>query len=97
MVKGPRLLEERVVQNNVMGVLNPSSVNTVRCITLNTMDGIVAFLHRFIFQFTAQIFILLKPIGKTAKQNIIIYSCLIFPAGELRGFVQNLIALLLWP
>lgn len=41
MVKGPRLLEERVVQNNVMGVLNPSSVNTVRCITLNTMDGIV--------------------------------------------------------
>ena len=41
MMKGPRLLEERVVQNNVMGVLNPSSVNTVRCITLNTMDGIV--------------------------------------------------------
>ncbi len=41
ILQGPHLIEERVVQNEVMEVLNPSSVNTVRCITLNTKDGMM--------------------------------------------------------
>lgn len=38
--EGEFILEERVVQSRVMSKLNPSSVNTVRCITFNTPDGI---------------------------------------------------------
>lgn len=38
--EGEFILEERVVQSEVMSKLNPSSVNTVRCITFNTPDGI---------------------------------------------------------
>lgn len=38
--EGEFILEERVVQSPVMSKLNPSSVNTVRCITFNTPDGI---------------------------------------------------------
>ena len=35
------ILEELVVQGAAMASLNPSSVNTVRCLTLNTRHGIV--------------------------------------------------------
>lgn len=35
------ILEELVVQSDAMARLNPSSVNTVRCLTLNTHHGIV--------------------------------------------------------
>jgi len=35
------ILEERVIQSSVMSKLNDSSVNTVRCFTLNTYDGVV--------------------------------------------------------
>lgn len=39
--KGPHILEEKVEQSNIMAALNESSVNTVRCITLNTKKGII--------------------------------------------------------
>lgn len=38
--EGEFILEERVVQSPAMSKLNPSSVNTVRCITFNTPDGV---------------------------------------------------------
>lgn len=38
--KGMHILEERVEQCGVMSALNASSVNTVRCITLNTKNGV---------------------------------------------------------
>ena len=37
---GECIIEERIFQNQVMSALNPSSVNTVRCITVNTRNGI---------------------------------------------------------
>ena len=37
---GKHLLEERVIQSRELARVNPSSVNTVRCITFNTNDGI---------------------------------------------------------
>ncbi len=40
IAKGEHIIEERIVQSNVMSELNPSSVNTVRCITINTKKGI---------------------------------------------------------
>lgn len=40
MSEGKFILEERVVQSSAMSKLNPSSVNTVRCITFNTPDGV---------------------------------------------------------
>lgn len=36
------LIEERIVQDEKMNKLNPSSVNTIRIITFNTKDGIIA-------------------------------------------------------
>lgn len=39
--QGEIILEECVIQDKVMSDLNASSVNTVRCITLNTQKGIV--------------------------------------------------------
>ena len=39
--QGKHILEEKVEQGAVMAALNPSSVNTVRCITFNTKKGIV--------------------------------------------------------
>lgn len=39
---GPHILEERVKQCSVLAALNESSVNTVRVITFNTREGIVA-------------------------------------------------------
>ena len=38
---GPHVVEERVIQNEALSALNPSSVNTIRCITLNTRNGVV--------------------------------------------------------
>ena len=38
---GKYILEERVEQSNVMAALNRSSVNTVRCLTVNTRHGIL--------------------------------------------------------
>ncbi len=38
--QGELLLEERIIQSDVMSALNSSSVNTVRCITMNTNNGI---------------------------------------------------------
>lgn len=38
---GEHILEERIKQSEVMQTLNASSVNTVRCITLNTRDGVI--------------------------------------------------------
>lgn len=38
---GTWLLEERVIQRKEMGCFNESSVNTVRCMTFKTRDGIV--------------------------------------------------------
>lgn len=38
--KGEHILEERIIQSDVMSALNPSSVNTVRCITINTKKDI---------------------------------------------------------
>ena len=38
--KGSFLLEERVEQGEQAAVLNPSSVNTIRCITFNTNHGV---------------------------------------------------------
>lgn len=40
--RGPHLLEERVIQDDTMAALNSSSVNTIRCITLNTKHGVIA-------------------------------------------------------
>lgn len=37
---GECIIEERISQHPLMSALNPSSVNTVRCITVNTRDGI---------------------------------------------------------
>lgn len=37
---GKYLLEERVAQGKQTAVLNPSSVNTIRCITFNTKHGV---------------------------------------------------------
>ena len=42
IAKGKHQLEERVVQSEAMAALNSSSVNTVRCITMNTRHGIEA-------------------------------------------------------
>lgn len=39
--QGKYIVEELVVQSAVMSCLNPSSVNTVRCITFGTKSGIV--------------------------------------------------------
>lgn len=39
--EGEHILEERIIQSNVMSKLNESSVNTIRCITVNTKEGIV--------------------------------------------------------
>lgn len=39
--QGEHIIEERIRQSDVMARLNASSVNTVRCITLNTRGGIV--------------------------------------------------------
>ena len=41
IAEGTLILEEKVQQNQEMSALNPSSVNTVRCITFNTREGIV--------------------------------------------------------
>lgn len=42
MIKsGKHILEEKIVQSEIMSKLNASSVNTVRCYTLNTNDGVV--------------------------------------------------------
>ena len=38
---GKHLLEERVIQHEELAKVNPSSVNTVRCITFSTKDGII--------------------------------------------------------
>lgn len=38
--QGKHILEERVIQDDKMAVLNPSSVNTVRCATVYTRHGI---------------------------------------------------------
>ena len=38
--KGEHILEEQIIQSEVMSALNRSSVNTIRCITLNTRHGI---------------------------------------------------------
>ncbi len=38
---GKHILEERIIQSPEMARLNPTSVNTVRCITFNTKSGIV--------------------------------------------------------
>lgn len=38
---GKVILEELVVQSKKMGIFNASSVNTVRCITVNTKQGII--------------------------------------------------------
>jgi len=38
--QGLHILEERVVQSPILAALNSSSVNTVRCITMNTRSGI---------------------------------------------------------
>ena len=40
LAHGPHIIEECVIQNEVMAALNPSSVNTIRCITLKTSHGI---------------------------------------------------------
>ena len=37
---GPHILEEQVIQSQATAALNASSVNTVRCITLNTKHGV---------------------------------------------------------
>ena len=37
---GEHILEERIYSHEVLNKLNPSSVNTVRCITFNTIEGI---------------------------------------------------------
>ena len=39
---GKMLIEERIQQDERMAALNPSSVNTIRLITFNTQNGIVA-------------------------------------------------------
>lgn len=39
--RGKHVLEERIRQSGVLNTLNASSVNTVRCITFNTNDGII--------------------------------------------------------
>lgn len=39
--QGKTLIEERVIQAKCMAEYNPSSVNTVRCITFATKDGII--------------------------------------------------------
>lgn len=39
--KGKHMLEEKVCQSAIMSRLNESSVNTIRCITFNTKNGIV--------------------------------------------------------
>ena len=38
--EGPVILEERVVQSDIMAALNASSVNTIRCITIRTKNGV---------------------------------------------------------
>lgn len=38
---GKHIIEERVIQSGTMAKLNESSVNTIRCITLNTRHGVV--------------------------------------------------------
>ena len=40
IAEGRHILEEKIVQSDTMAKLNPSSVNTVRCITFNTRKGI---------------------------------------------------------
>lgn len=40
IASGRHLLEERVIQCEEMSRFNPSSVNTVRCITMRTVDGV---------------------------------------------------------
>ena len=40
--QGKTILEEVVVQSELLASFNPSSVNTVRCITVNTKDRVVA-------------------------------------------------------
>lgn len=47
IAQGRLILEEKIEQNTVMGSFNPSSVNTVRCVTLNTKDGIEVFPQPF--------------------------------------------------
>lgn len=37
---GRHIVEEKIMQSATMAALNPSSVNTVRCITFNTREGI---------------------------------------------------------
>ena len=39
--KGEHIIEEKIQQSKVMKVFNESSVNTIRCITLNTCSGVV--------------------------------------------------------
>ena len=39
--QGEHILEERIIQSGVMSRLNASSVNTIRCITINTREGVV--------------------------------------------------------
>lgn len=38
--QGEHIIEERIYQSDTMAKLNISSVNTIRCITLNTSDGV---------------------------------------------------------
>ena len=39
--EGLHILEERVVQSDITAALNASSVNTIRCITLNTRESVI--------------------------------------------------------
>ena len=41
ITQGPHIIEELVVQNKALAQLNTSSVNTIRCITFNTKNGVV--------------------------------------------------------
>ncbi len=39
--QGKTLIEERIIQSDAMAAFNKSSVNTIRCITFKTKDGII--------------------------------------------------------
>ena len=47
IASGKVILEEPIVQSPAMAAFNPDSVNTIRCVTLNTRRGIEIFPHSF--------------------------------------------------
>lgn len=46
--QGKCVVEERIQQSSIMGAFNPESVNTLRCVTLNTKNGVKILPHTFL-------------------------------------------------